>query len=156
VKGKRGKPIAGIVSDHDGPTAAGSARHDLYGASPAGRAIDYRSRSPLPHPDDGTVGFWGWPRETSFPLLAAASLCDDGKSRNALMATSTITVDPVLKARITDLAGRAGQDVDAFVEALLRRLADADVRFERGVPTFPPREGAPTLTVDDVDRLAQG
>ena len=72
------------------------------------------------------------------------------------MATSTINVDSVLKARISDLAGQAGQEVDEFVEALLRRLADADVRFERGVPVFPPRPGAPTLSLEDVDRLAQG
>jgi hypothetical protein len=72
------------------------------------------------------------------------------------MATSTITVDSVLKARITDLARQAGQEVDEFVAAVLRRLADADVRFERGVPVFPPRPGAPTLSVEDVDRLAQG
>jgi hypothetical protein len=39
---------------------------------------------------------------------------------------------------------------------LLRRLAEADVRFDRGVPVFPPRPGAPVLTVEDVDRLADG
>lgn len=72
------------------------------------------------------------------------------------MATITITVDSVLKARIADLAGQAGQEIDEFVGALLRGLADADVRFERGVPVFPPRPGAPTLSVEDVDRLAQG
>jgi hypothetical protein len=72
------------------------------------------------------------------------------------MATITITVDSVLKARIADLAGQAGQEIDEFVEALLRRLADADIRFDRGVPVFPPRSGAPTLSVEDVDRLSQG
>jgi hypothetical protein len=40
------------------------------------------------------------------------------------------------------------------VEALLRRIADADVRFDHGVPVFPPRPGAPTLSTEDVNRLA--
>lgn len=73
-----------------------------------------------------------------------------------MATTTTITVDSNLKARLTELARQAGQDVDAFVGALLQRVADADVRFERGVPTFPQRPGAPTLSVDDVDRLANG
>jgi hypothetical protein len=72
------------------------------------------------------------------------------------MPTATITVDAALKARLTDLANRMGQGVDAFAEILLRRVADADIRFERGVPVFPPRPGAPRLTVEDVDRLANG
>jgi hypothetical protein len=72
------------------------------------------------------------------------------------MPTDTITVDAALKARLTDLASQTGQRVDAFAEALLRRVADADIQFERGVPVFPPRPGAPVLTVEDVDRLAQG
>ena len=72
------------------------------------------------------------------------------------MPTTTITLDASLKARLADLASQAGQQVDEVVEALLRRVADADVRFERGVPVFRPRPGAPTLTVEDVDRLAGG
>jgi hypothetical protein len=72
------------------------------------------------------------------------------------MPTTTITLDAALKARLADLASQTGQPVDAFVEALLRRLAEADVRFDRGVPVFPPRPGAPVLTVEDVDRLADG
>jgi hypothetical protein len=72
------------------------------------------------------------------------------------MPTTTITLDASLKARLADLASQAGQQVDEFVEALLRRVADADVRFERGVPVFRPRPGAPILTVEDVDRLADG
>ncbi len=72
------------------------------------------------------------------------------------MPTATITLDATLKARLSDLASQAGQQVDEFVEALLCRVAEANVRFERGVPVFPPRRGAPTLTVDDVDRLADG
>jgi hypothetical protein len=70
--------------------------------------------------------------------------------------TTTITVDAALKARLADIARQAGQEVDAFVEALLRRIAEADVRFERGVPVFPRRPGAPTLKVEDVDRLMDG
>jgi hypothetical protein len=73
-----------------------------------------------------------------------------------MASTTTITVDSDLKVRLTKLAHQAGQDVDEFVGALLRRVADADVRFEGGLPTFPRRAGAPTLSVDDVDRLANG
>ena len=72
------------------------------------------------------------------------------------MPTATISVDEALKARLADLAKQTGQGVDDFVEALLRRVAEADVRFDRGVPVFPPRPGAPVLTVEDVDRLANG
>jgi len=56
----------------------------------------------------------------------------------------------------SDLARRTGQPVDVFVESLLRRFAEADVRVEGGVPVFPPRPDAPTLTVADVNRLADG
>ena len=70
------------------------------------------------------------------------------------MPKATIAVDAALKERLADLAGKTGQPVDEFVEALLRRIAGADVNFERGVPVFPRRRGAPTLTVADVDRLA--
>lgn len=69
------------------------------------------------------------------------------------MPTTTITVDAETKARLAELARHAGQDVDQFAEALLRRVADADVRFERGVPVFPRRPGAPVLRVEDVGRL---
>jgi hypothetical protein len=72
------------------------------------------------------------------------------------MNEASITVDAALKERLSDLANRTGQRVDEFVAALLRRIAEADVRFERGVPVFPRRPGAPTLTVEDVDRLADG
>lgn len=72
------------------------------------------------------------------------------------MANATITVDAALKERLAALAGQAGQRVDEFVEALLRRIADADVRLERGVPVFPRRHGAPTLSTEDVSRLADG
>ena len=73
-----------------------------------------------------------------------------------MASTTTIAVDAALKARLAELARQAGQDVDGFVEGLLRRLADADLRFERGVPSFPRRPGAPTMTVDEIDRLATG
>ena len=75
---------------------------------------------------------------------------------NDRMPDATITVDAALKERLSALASQTGQRVDEFVEALLRRVAEADVRFERGVPVFPRRPGAPTLTVEDVDRLADG
>jgi hypothetical protein len=65
-------------------------------------------------------------------------------------------VDAGLKERLTDLAAQTGQGVDEFVEAPLRRFAESDVRFERGVPVFPPRPGAPTLSIEEVDRLAYG
>jgi hypothetical protein len=67
--------------------------------------------------------------------------------------TTTITVDAQIKARLADLAHQAGQEVDEFAEALLRRVADADVRFDRGVPVLPRRAGAPVLKTEDVDRL---
>jgi hypothetical protein len=69
---------------------------------------------------------------------------------------TTIPVDAALKARLADLASQAGQQVDEFVDTLLRRVAEADVRFDRGVPVFRTRPGAPTLTVQDVDHLANG
>jgi hypothetical protein len=71
------------------------------------------------------------------------------------MPNATITVDAALKERLADLASQSGRSIDEFVEALLRRIVQADVRFERGVATFPRRSGAPTLTAADVDRLAE-
>jgi len=72
------------------------------------------------------------------------------------MSKVTISVDAGLKERLTDLASQTGQGVDEFVDALLRRITGADVHFERGVPVFPRRPGAPTLTIEDVNRLADG
>jgi hypothetical protein len=72
------------------------------------------------------------------------------------MPTTAITVDAEIKARLADLARQAGQEVDQFAEALLRRVADADVCLVRGVPVFPRRPGAPVLKVEDVDRLMDG
>ena len=79
-----------------------------------------------------------------------------GRVGTSMGTTATLTVDAALKARLTELARQAGQDVDQFAEAVLRRVADADIRIERGVPVFPRRPGAPVLTVGDVDRLAHG
>ena len=70
------------------------------------------------------------------------------------MPGATITLDAALKQRLAALADQTGQPVDEFVEALLRRIADADVRFDSGVPVFPRRPGAPTLSIEDVKRLA--
>ena len=79
------------------------------------------------------------------------------QSRSAeRLPNATISVDAALKVRLTDLAGQTGQRVHEFVGALLRRIADAGVRFERGVPIFPRCPGAPTLRVEEVDRLADG
>jgi hypothetical protein len=72
------------------------------------------------------------------------------------MPNETISVDAALKARLAELAGQTGRHVDEFVEGLVRRIADADVRFDRGVPVFPRRPGTPTLSVQDVDRLLDG
>lgn len=72
------------------------------------------------------------------------------------MPAAYITVDGALKERLSHLTRQTGQPVDEFVAALLRRIGGADVRFEHGVPIFQRRPGAPTLTVEDVDRLADG
>jgi len=58
--------------------------------------------------------------------------------------------------QIPAIAGGGDVQKGQFVGALLGRIADADVRFERGVPVFPRRPGAPMLSVEDVDRLADG
>lgn len=81
---------------------------------------------------------------------------DDHREPFPAMPVETITVDANLKARLAELARQAGQEVDAFAENLLRRVADSDVHFERGVPVFPRRPDAPKLTVEDVDRLLNG
>lgn len=51
------------------------------------------------------------------------------------MPNATITVDAALMERLAALASKTGQQVDEFVEALLRRIAERDVRFERGRPS---------------------
>lgn len=70
------------------------------------------------------------------------------------MQTAFIAVDAGVEARLTDLAAQMGQPVEDLVDALLRRVADAEMWFEHGVPVFPARPAAPVLTVEDVDRLA--
>lgn len=63
-------------------------------------------------------------------------------------------IDSDVRARLVDVARKAGLDADEFVEKLLLRLAKTGVEFERGVPVFPRRPSARVLTVEDVDRLA--
>jgi antitoxin component of RelBE/YafQ-DinJ toxin-antitoxin module len=72
------------------------------------------------------------------------------------MAVSIIRIDADFKERICNLAAEAGLEVDEFVTALLRRIAEGNIRLDRGVPVFPRRSGAHVLTVADVDRLADG
>jgi hypothetical protein len=75
---------------------------------------------------------------------------------NDIMPNATITVDAALKERLAHIASQSGQRVDEFVEALLTRIANADIQFDRGVPMLPRRPGAPTLSVEDIDRLGDG
>ena len=72
------------------------------------------------------------------------------------MPNATITVDAALKERLAEMARQLGKPVDTYVQRLLRRFADAEVRFEHGVPVLPRRPGAPTVTVEDLNRLAEG
>lgn len=72
------------------------------------------------------------------------------------MPNATISLDANLKAQLAHLASQTGQQVDEFVEGLLRRIAEADVHFDRGVPVFPRRPHAPTLSVEDIDHLSDG
>jgi hypothetical protein len=44
------------------------------------------------------------------------------KGLDVKMPTTTITVDARIKARLADVARQAGQEVDKFAEALLRRV----------------------------------
>ena len=72
-----------------------------------------------------------------FPALARWSLVLRSWHHDTDMANATITVDAALKERLAALAGQAGQRVDEFVEALLRRIADADVRLGRAYEFWP-------------------
>jgi hypothetical protein len=85
--------------------------------------------------------------------ISPSQFCATMNSGTADMPTATIVLDANLKDRLEDLAGQTGQKVDDFVESLLRRIAEADVRFDGGVPVFRPRPGAPLLTVQNVDSL---
>jgi antitoxin component of RelBE/YafQ-DinJ toxin-antitoxin module len=67
---------------------------------------------------------------------------------------ASFKVDADVRARLVAVATKAGVDVDEFVEGLLRRMAEAEVHFERGVPVLPRRPGARVVTVEDVERLA--
>ena len=89
-------------------------------------------------------------------MVWAVVFTDASWDNEYAMPNATLSVDAALKERLTALADQTGQRVDEFVESLLRRIADADIRFDRGVPVFPRRPGAPTLSVEDVDRLADG
>ena len=94
-------------------------------------------------------------RQRAFALVLPQAV-QTGSWHNGIMANATITLDPALKERLAALARQTGQSVDVFVEALLRRIADADVQFDRGVPVFPRRPKAPTVSTEDVNRLADG
>jgi hypothetical protein len=63
-------------------------------------------------------------------------------TRSGHAPKASINIDAALKARLVEIAAHAGVDVDEFVERILRRLAEAEVHFERGVPVFPRRPGA--------------
>jgi hypothetical protein len=132
--------------------------------------VTFRAQGKLETPHEVLFSEWfavSEIREANFWAHQAATGCDAARrtSTFALFTTSwdnddmpnaTITVDGALKGRLADLASQTGQRVDEFVETLLRRIANTDVRFDRGVPVFPRRPGAPTLSVEDVDRLADG
>jgi hypothetical protein len=77
----------------------------------------------------------------------------EGPRSGEVAPKASITIDAALKARLVELAAQAGVDVDAFAERLLRRLAEAEVEFERGVAVFPRRPGARVVTVEDVNKL---
>jgi hypothetical protein len=51
------------------------------------------------------------------------------------MALDTNGQQPILMHPFT----KCGVGMPIFVEALLRRIVNADVRFDRGVPVFPRR-----------------
>jgi ribbon-helix-helix CopG family protein len=70
--------------------------------------------------------------------------------------TTTITLTDEVARRVAALAAAAEQPVEAFIERLLRGLADADVDFEQGLPVFRMPAEAPPLTTTEVDRLLNG
>ena len=70
--------------------------------------------------------------------------------------TTTITLTDEVARRVAALAAGADQRVEAFIERLLRGLADADVDFEQGLPVLRMPADAPPLTTTDVDRLLYG
>jgi hypothetical protein len=70
--------------------------------------------------------------------------------------TTTITLTDDVAQRVAALAAAANQPVEAFIERLLRGLADADMEFEHGLPVFRGLAGAPPLRSTRVDRLLNG
>jgi hypothetical protein len=70
--------------------------------------------------------------------------------------TTTITLTDDVARRVAALAAAANQPVEAFIEQLLRGLADADMGFEHGLPVFRGLAGTPTLRSTQVDRLLNG
>lgn len=70
--------------------------------------------------------------------------------------TTTITLTDEVARRVAALAAAAEQPVEAFIERLLRGLADADVDFEQRLPVLRMPADAPPLTATDVDRLLNG
>lgn len=73
-----------------------------------------------------------------------------------MSTTTTITLTDEVARRVATLAAAAEQPVEAFIERLLRGLADADVDFEQGLPVFRMPAKAPPLTTREVDRLLNG
>ena len=69
---------------------------------------------------------------------------------------TTITLPDGVAERVAALAAAADQPVEAFIERLLRGLAEADVDFDHGLPVFRMPPGAPLLTTAEVDRLLNG
>lgn len=70
--------------------------------------------------------------------------------------TTTITLTDEVARKVAALAAAAEQPVEAFIERLLRGLADADVDFQQGLPVFRMPAEAPPLTATEVDQLLNG
>ena len=70
--------------------------------------------------------------------------------------TTTITLTDEVARKVAALAAAAEQPVEAFIERLLRGLADADVDFEQGLPVLRMPADAPRLTATEVDQLLNG
>lgn len=72
------------------------------------------------------------------------------------MPTTTITLSDAVARKLAALAAAADQPVEAFIERVLRGLAEADVDLDQGLPVFRMPHDAPKLTTADVDRLLNG
>jgi hypothetical protein len=66
---------------------------------------------------------------------------------------TNIKLDDRLASSVTALAARNGQSLDAFIEALLQGLVDADIKLHDGIPVFRMPSDAPILTSAEVNRL---